>query len=353
MDSCHLVMQLRHGSTSAVGRQADLCLRCLHLVYCSTNGMIGSLTIREIPIYLYELRSIIPEITILAGIVSFYLYVSSSVVSRKHADGPDQCFHIFICFNVRWFHYVCSIYASCCLTGQMRLRLCCTAVQRLFCSHKRRNAYFCVARVQILEVYCLIAAYAIKCTVDMVLDTGNAAIRTQRVALHQCIELVLVNTMASFNYLICLIVTATRGMLYIIDQFKGWVGCSSEICNLGLSCLCVIACNLYPVSQIGIMQKVPWLGILSRITTGLLECIYLMKQFRPRLCLLELQADLGHCCFHGEHADLLLYISCMLQRILIVVAEPHTLLKIATCFIFPFLAGCSSNVITFDGCRFL
>ena len=139
--------------------------------------------------------------------------------------------------------------------------------------------------------------------------------------------------MASFNYLICLIVTATRGMLYIIDQLKGWIGCSSEICNLGLSCLCVIA----PVYHIGIMQKVPWLGILSRITTGLLECIYLMKQFRPRLCLLDLQADLGHCRFHGDHADLLLYISCMLQRILIVVVETHTLLKIATCFIFPFL----------------
>ena len=345
-DSCHLGIQLRHGSTSAVGRQADLCLRCLHLVYCSTNGMIGSLTIREIPIYLYELISIIPEITALVGIVSFYLYVSSSVVSRKHADGPDQCFYIFICFNVRWFHYVCSIYASCCMSGQMRLWLCCTADQCLFCSNRRRNAYFCVPRVQILEVYCLIAAYAIKCTVDMVLDTGNAAIRTQRVALHQCIELVLVNTMASFNYLICLIVTATRGMLYIIDQLKGWVSCSSEICNLGLSCLYVIACNLYPVSHIGIMQKVPWLGILSRITTGLLECIYLMKQFRPWLCLLDVQADLGHCCFHGEHADLLLYISCMLQRILIVVVEAHTLLKIATCFIFPFLAGYSSNVIT-------
>ena len=47
-DSCHLVKQLRHGSISAVGRQADLCLRCLHLVYCSTNGMTDSLTIQEI-----------------------------------------------------------------------------------------------------------------------------------------------------------------------------------------------------------------------------------------------------------------------------------------------------------------
>ena len=71
-----------------------------------------------------------------------------------------------------------------------------------------------------------------------------------------------------------------------------------------------------------------------------------MKQFRPRLCLLDVQADLDHFCFHGEHADLLLYISCMLHRILIVVVEAHTLLKIATCFIFPFLAGCSSNVRT-------
>ena len=341
-DSCHLVKQLRHGSTSAVGRQADLCLRCLHLVYCSTNGMIDSLIIREISIYLYELIYIIPVITVLVGILSLFLYVSSSVGSRKHADGPEQCFYIFICFNVRWFHYVCPIYASWCMSGQMRLWLCCTAVQCLLCSHRRRSAYFCVPREQILEFYCLIAAYAIKCTVDMVLDTGNAAIRTQRVSLHQCIELVLANTMASFNYLICLIVTATRGMLYIIDQLKGWIGCSSEICNFGLSCLCVIA----PVYHIGIMQKVPWLGILSRITTGLLECIYLMKQFRPRLCLLDLQADLGHCRFHGDHADLLLYISCMLQRILIVVVETHTPLKIATCFIFLFLAGCSSNVIT-------
>ena len=132
-----------------------------------------------------------------------------------------------------------------------------TAQCLLFCLHKRRSAYFCVPHVQILEVFCLFAAYAIKCTVDMVLDTGNAAIHTQRAALHQCIELVLVNTMASFNYLICLILTATRGMLYINDQLKGWVGCSSELCNLGLNCLCVIACNLYPVSHIGIMQKVP------------------------------------------------------------------------------------------------
>ena len=54
-DSCHLVVQLRHGSASTVGRQADLCLRCLPLVYCSTNGMIDSLTIREIPIYYMNL----------------------------------------------------------------------------------------------------------------------------------------------------------------------------------------------------------------------------------------------------------------------------------------------------------
>ena len=91
-DSCHLVKQLRHGSTSNVGRQADLCLRCLHLVYCSTNGMIDSLTIREISIYLYELIYIIPVITVLVGILSLFLYVSSSVVSRKHADGHEQCF---------------------------------------------------------------------------------------------------------------------------------------------------------------------------------------------------------------------------------------------------------------------